>query len=143
VLSARLNALERYLAELKPFAERSEAEFVAEPGLHHLAERFLHLACEAVADAAHHVIADLGLRQPTSYRDAIAVLAEEGYLGPELASRLEGWMGFRNILVHLYLDIDHRRAYRAIRDELDDLRGFAAAMAQLLGPEDSEPSEPA
>ena len=34
MLSARLNALEGYLAELRPFAERSESEFVAEPGLH-------------------------------------------------------------------------------------------------------------
>ncbi len=132
VLSARLNSLEDYLAELRPFAEWSEDAFVAEPGLHHLAERFLHLACEAVADAAHHVIADLGLRQPTSYRDAIVVLADEGFLSPELAGRLQDWMGFRNVLVHLYLQIDHRRAFRAIRDELGDLESFAGAMARFL-----------
>jgi uncharacterized protein YutE (UPF0331/DUF86 family) len=33
--------------------------------------------------------------------------------------------GFRNILVHEYLKIDHAIAFRAIRDELGDLERFA------------------
>ena len=61
VLSTRLNALEGYLADLRPFAKRSRDEFVRESGLHHLAERLLHLACECVIDIAHHIIADEGV----------------------------------------------------------------------------------
>ena len=45
-----------------------------EPGLHHLAERFLHLACECVLDIAHHIISDEGYRQPETYRDDAALL---------------------------------------------------------------------
>lgn len=36
-LSARLNALESYLAELRSFKEQTREQFVAEPGLYHLA----------------------------------------------------------------------------------------------------------
>jgi hypothetical protein len=39
----------------------------------------------------------------------------------DLAERLRGWAGFRNVLVHEYLDIDHAIAYRAIQTELSDL----------------------
>lgn len=39
---------------------------------------------------------------------------------------LEGWAGFRNVLVHEYVNIDHRIAYAAIRNELDDLADFRA-----------------
>ena len=39
VLSARLNALEGYLNELRSFREIPEERYVEEPGLHHLAER--------------------------------------------------------------------------------------------------------
>ncbi len=60
VLSTRLNALEGYLSDLRPFAKRSRDEFTRESGLHHLAERLLHLACECVIDIAHHIIADEG-----------------------------------------------------------------------------------
>lgn len=132
VLSARLSALESYLAELRSFRDTGREEFVREPGLHALAERYLHLAAEAVADAAHHVIADEGYRQPANYKDAIEVLREEGLIEDELAERLQDWMGFRHVLVHLYLKIDHGRSWTAIQEDLGDLERFAAAMGRLL-----------
>lgn len=132
-LSARLAALETYLAEIAGFREIERERYVREPGVHHLAERYLHLACEAVLDVAHHVIAEEGLRQPASYREAIEVLVDSGYLTAELGARLQRWMGFRNVLVHFYLDLDHGRTYDAIREDLGDLSAFARAMARLLG----------
>ncbi|HEX9942591.1 MAG TPA: DUF86 domain-containing protein [Thermoanaerobaculia bacterium] len=126
--------MESYLAELRSFREVSREEFVREPALHHLAERYLHLACESVLDIAHHVIADQGYRQAASYRNAIEVLAAEGLIDEALSERLREWIGFRNVLVHLYLEIDHGRSYDAIREDLGDLEVFAARMARLLQP---------
>jgi uncharacterized protein YutE (UPF0331/DUF86 family) len=133
-LSSRLGALESYLAELRSFRGLSREEFVREPAIHHLAERYLHLACESVLDIAHHVIADQGYRQATSYRSAVEILEEEGLIDADLSQRLAKWMGFRNVLVHFYIDIDHGRSYDAIQQDLGDLEGFAAAMARLLAP---------
>jgi len=131
-LSSRLSALDGYLAELRTFRARSREEFVREPAIHHLAERYLHLACECILELAHHVIADLGLRQPTSYPDAMEVLREEGILTDDLAARMAAWMGFRNVLVHFYLSIDHSRVHEAITSGLSDLEDFARSMAALL-----------
>ena len=131
-LLSRLDALESYLVELRAFQSASREEFVREPAMHHLAERYLHLACECILDIAHHVIADQGYRVATTYRSAIEILSEEGLLDQSLAERLKKWMGFRNVLVHLYLDIDHGLAYDAIRDDLGDLERFAASMGRLL-----------
>ncbi|HXO28431.1 MAG TPA: DUF86 domain-containing protein [Thermoanaerobaculia bacterium] len=86
-LSSRLDALETYLAELRGFLTGGREEFVREPSLHHLAERYLHLACESVLDISHHVIADQGYRQPGSYKDAIDVLQQEGLLEADLRPR--------------------------------------------------------
>jgi uncharacterized protein YutE (UPF0331/DUF86 family) len=131
-LSHRLSALEGYLAELRSFRDVSRTEFVQEPAIHHLAERYLHLACECVLDIVHHVIAEQGYREATTYRDAIEVLKEEGFLDPDMAERLSEWMGFRNVLVHLYLAIDHGRVHETIEQELGDLEAFAGRMAKLL-----------
>jgi uncharacterized protein YutE (UPF0331/DUF86 family) len=131
-LSSRLSALESYLAELRSFRAYPREQFIAEPALHHLAERYLHLACEAVLDVAQHVIADQGFAQANTYKNAVEVLHEEGMLGRSLTDRLKRWMGFRNVLVHLYLEIDHGRVYDAVQNDLSDLEKFAAAMAQLL-----------
>ena len=124
--------METYLAELRSFRRYPRERFVEEPALHHLAERYLHLACEAVLDVALHVIADQGYTQATSYRNAVEVLGEEGMIDSDLSERLKRWMGFRNILVHLYLQIDHGRVFDAIQEDLGDLEEFAARMARLL-----------
>lgn len=131
-LSSRLDALEGYLLELRSFRSISREEFLKNPSVHHLAERYLHLACECVLDIAQHVIADEGYRQASMYRDAMAVLEEEGLLEPGLAGRMKNWVGFRNVLVHLYLEIDHGRVYEAIQHDLGDLEEFAAAMSRFL-----------
>jgi uncharacterized protein YutE (UPF0331/DUF86 family) len=124
--------LDGYLAELRPFQAVSREEFVREPALHHLAERLLHLACECVLDIAQHVIAEAGYRQAATYKELMQVLSEEGLIDEDLAERLKGWMGFRNALVHLYLELDHGRSHDAIQEDLGDLEEFAAKMAGLL-----------
>ena len=85
-------------------------------------------------DTAHHLISDEGLRQATSDGEAMDVLQEAGFLPAELAGRLKNWIGFRNVLVHFYVNVDHGRSYDAIRDDLGDLDAFAREMARLLGP---------
>ena len=121
-----------YLRKLKGFLEVDEAEFVREPALHDLAERYLHLAVEACLDLANHWIAERSLPTPDANRDTFTILEREGELTPELAERLRGWAGFRNILVHEYVEIDHSIAFRAIRDELGDLESFASWSADKL-----------
>jgi uncharacterized protein YutE (UPF0331/DUF86 family) len=125
IFSRRLEALHGYLQRLKAFRGADEQEFLREPALHDLAERYLHLAVEACLDLANHWIADRALATPDTNRDTFTVLENAGELAPELADRLRSWAGFRNILVHEYLRIDHAIAYHALRDELADLEAFA------------------
>lgn len=132
MLASRLSALEGYRAKLEGFRRLSREAFLEDEDIHQLAARYLHLACECVLDLTQHLIAEMGFRQPTDYKDAIEVLRQEGVLEAELAERLKGWMGFRNALVHLYLDTDHRRSYEAIQHELGDLDAFAARLATFL-----------
>ncbi len=131
-LASRLSALEGYRARLEAFRRLGRDEFLSDEDLYQLAERYLHLACESMLDAAQHVVVELGFRQPADYKDAIEVLGEEGILTRDLTERIKGWMGFRNVLVHFYLGIDHQRAFEAIQNDLGDLSEFAAEMAQLL-----------
>jgi uncharacterized protein YutE (UPF0331/DUF86 family) len=132
IVSRRLEALRGYLDKLAAFREVGEDEFVREAALHDLAERYLHLAVEASLDLANHWIADRGLRTPDANRDTFTVLEEAGELPGDLAERLRGWAGFRNILVHEYLAIDHGIAWRAIRDELGDLETLARWAGEQL-----------
>ena len=63
-------------------------------------ERTLHILIEACIDVAQHIISDEQLREPTSYRDTFAVLAESGIIQPEDLTRMENMASFRNLIVH-------------------------------------------
>ena len=122
--SRRLAALDEYLNRVVRLGEVESEEFLRDPGIHDLAERYLHLIGEAVIDLANHWIAQEGLRTPETNRDTFTVLEEAGEIGTELSLRLRGWAGYRNVLVHDYANIDHGVAWQAIHDDLDDIRAF-------------------
>lgn len=96
-------------------------------------------AIEACIDAAQHVVADRGLGVPTSNADAFRSLAGAGLLNTELAATLAGAVGFRNVLVHGYAEVDDRLVVAHL-GHLDALRRFVAAMTAVVdegrGPDD-------
>ena len=124
LLSRRLDALNGYLKRLRNLGRTAEADYLADPDIHDLGARYLHLAMEATIDIANHWIAEAGLRTPESYRDSFVVLEQAGEIDIALSERLQRWAGFRNVLVHDYLTLDHGIAYNAIRSRLGDLDAF-------------------
>lgn len=132
VLASRLSTLEGYRVKLESFQRLGRGDFLADEDIYQLAARYLQLACECILDITQHVIAEEGFRQPKDYKDAIEVLREEEVLEADLAQRLQGWMGFRNVLVHLYIETDHGRSYETIQNELGDLDEFSRRMARFL-----------
>ena len=124
IFSRRLDALDDYVRRLRRIGRASEADYLSDPDVHDLAARYLHLVAEAAIDVANHWISAAGLRTPESNRDSFVVLEEVGEIDAGLSERLQGWAGFRNVLVHDYLTLDHRIAYRAIHHDLGDLDAF-------------------
>jgi len=129
---ARPRALDHYLERLEGHAAIPRARFVDDADLHDLAERHAHLAVEAMLDIANHVAVEAGWATPESYRHAFTVLAEQGAIESKLASQLAGWAGLGNVLVHLYLAIDHARVHDVLQTKLDGPRKFATALRQWL-----------
>jgi uncharacterized protein YutE (UPF0331/DUF86 family) len=132
VLRLRIEALLEYLVRVDRFKEVERERFVADPDMHHLAERYLQLAVEAALDIAHHIIADRGYPAPATYREAFVILCKQGVLPSSLSMRLQSWAGLRDTLVHDYLEIAHGRVWDAIRSDLEDLCAWAATAAGLL-----------
>jgi len=89
-------------------------------GLRH----YLLLAVETVLDLGSHVISSEGYEAPANYADIFRVLSDEGVIEPDLADRLMAMARFRNVLVHLYADVDEDRVLRILRESLDDLDSF-------------------
>lgn len=132
VFDLRLAKLERLLGHLRQLAEVDRETFLSDPAVQAQAERWLQLAAEVCLDLAQHLIASQGLRTPSTYREAFEILGEESILPRELARQMEGWAGLRNVLVHLYLDVDHEQLFAILTQDLGQLDAYAVALSENL-----------
>lgn len=132
VIHRKLRKLDEYLAILHDLQPCQFEEFSSDPRLYGSAERFLHLAIEATIDIGNHIIADDNLGVMNYYNDIPAILADKGFI--TLVQR-ENWtkmIGFRNVLVHDYADIDQRIVYDVLQNRLQDIEDLKRFFATYL-----------
>lgn len=132
IIRKRLNKLDEYLAILYSLQRYSFDDFVENPEHYGSAERFLHLAIETITDLGNHVIADDGLGVVNWHSDIPIILAEKGYIGSELKERWIRMIGFRNVLVHEYIDIDRRTVFEVLHRHLGDIEAVKHVFAKYL-----------
>lgn len=84
-------------------------------------------ACQAAIDMAMHIVARERLGAPSSSAEAFDMLHRAGYISPELARRMRGMVGFRNIVVHEYQAMDLDILQYVIEHGRNDFIEFCAA----------------
>jgi uncharacterized protein YutE (UPF0331/DUF86 family) len=91
----------------------------------------LNVEREAAIDIANRVIRVRGLGAPVSTRDSFALLVSAGVIDQTLADRLTRMVGFRNLAVHQYQELDISIVRAVIETRLDDLTAFSAIALRL------------
>ena len=132
VIRKRLNKIDEYLVILYKLQRYSFEDFLADPERYGSAERFLHLAIEAINDIGNHIIADDALGMVDSYRDIPTILAEKGIINQTQREKWIRMIGFRNTLVHEYIEIDREIVYQVLRENLADIEGLMQVFAKYL-----------
>ena len=84
----------------------------------------LQRAAEQAIDLANHVIRKSRLGLPKESRESFDILARENIIPREMADKMKGMVGFRNIMVHEYQALDIRIMTDVIERRLDDLITF-------------------
>ena len=120
------------LARLDVIAQEPLEVFLADQDMRDVASYRLLVAIEAAIQLCFHISAHRVQRVPEGYADCFAVLGETGVVPQELSRRLQQMARFRNMLVHVYWDVDYERIYTMLQENLDDLRAFVQALGELL-----------
>jgi uncharacterized protein YutE (UPF0331/DUF86 family) len=95
-------------------------------------EHTLQLAIQAALDVGSHIVSDERLGEPETSRDVFRLLGRAGFVPSDLLGRLERMAGFRNVVVHLYQDVDLGIVRDVVENHLGDLLEFAAAIRRKL-----------
>lgn len=120
------------VAFLRQFADREARDLVADQlTLRGIKYSFV-TAIEGCAKVAHHIAAAEGWPSAETNADAVRDLGRQGVLERDLAAAVGDAVGFRNLLVHQYADVDDDRAVAHLQ-RLGDLDAFVAAVARWLG----------
>ena len=131
-IEARLRRLEHVVRRLKRYRALGNDRIREDEDVQWLVERGLHLGCEIVLDVGNHVLVGAFGRSSNTYEDILTGLASEGVIDTGLRAELAGLGGFRNVLVHGYLDVDLDRVLAALETAPERFDRFAQAVHDWL-----------
>lgn len=86
---------------------------------------------ECCVDVAQHIASSERFPPPDTNAGAIQLLGARGVIGDELATNLGRAVGFRNVLVHQYTDVDDEIVLASLRD-VGQLHEFVRAVSAWL-----------
>lgn len=127
----RLVELRRHLRHLQDLNEKvqSEKDLRSDLTLHNDVLFSLLTAAQLIIDVAGQLCTRRNLRFET-YRESICQLAAYEEFPRDLLQKLERLPGFRNVVVHDYIDLDFGKVVQALRD-LEPLEEFVRIAARL------------
>lgn len=88
----------------------------------------LQRACEASIDLAMHIVAEEKLGLPQNSRDAFSLIEEKGIIDAPLSAKMKAMIGFRNIAVHDYQEINLVILQKILENHLDDFLQYTSAI---------------
>jgi uncharacterized protein YutE (UPF0331/DUF86 family) len=123
--------------KLRELGALSKTDFLKDFRNTESAKYLLVKAIEAAIDICNHIVATQGGRAPTDYADCFTILQELGVVSPDLAARLQKMARFRNLVVHLYWQVDDAKVYDTIHANLGDFEEFQEAIATFIAAQPS------
>jgi uncharacterized protein YutE (UPF0331/DUF86 family) len=126
VVIAKIAAIEQGLARIADVRARRDAmesadyEDVVEVNLQRVTQDAIDLAAHVVASERWGVVDHVARHFTT--------LEQHGVIDADLALRMRSMVGFRNLAVHQYAEIDPNVVEAIVRDHLGDVRAFCRAV---------------
>ncbi len=91
----------------------------------------LQRACQAALDIATYIVSTKSLGIPHTNSESFEILYNNNLIDGEMLKNMKGMIGFRNIAVHDYREVDDKILQNVIEKHLGDLIEFARQMLKI------------
>ena len=132
VLQTKLEALIRCLHRIKDQNISSRDELEKNLDKQEIIILNLQRAVQICVDIGNHILIDYSTPTPATMAETFKYLAENKLISDKNALELSHAVGFRNIAVHQYENINCKIVYEIITKHLDDFKEFSQAISQLI-----------
>ena len=92
----------------------------------------LQRAVQICVDIGNHILLDYDTETPTTMAETFKKLAQNKLISQNTAENLSHAVGFRNIAVHQYEDLDCKIIYAIVTSHLDDFKSFAEEIGRIM-----------
>ena len=131
-LTQKITALQRCVARVREARGKAGERFHQDLDLQDAAVLNVIRACDTAIDLANMAIRHHRLGVPAESRDSFRILGREGVIDAGLADNLARMVGFRNLAVHRYSELDLNIVEAVINHDLDRLLELAQEIRRAL-----------
>ena len=131
-IEGQLSNLRDYLSKLYDIAKIDLKTFQHDILYKAAAERLLQVSIETCLNIGNHIIASMSWRNPNDYADIFKILGENEVIPKEFSEKMVEMAKFRNLLVHLYWEIDPKVEFEFLKSDLNDFELFAKYIVKFL-----------
>ena len=132
LVERKLEKMEELLKELTEVKVNSFEEYSQSVILKRFVERNLELLVEQMVSVCRHIAARLLEKIPDSYSHCFELLAQKGIIPRENLETYKKMARFRNLLVHLYDEVDDAVVYSIYRERVSDFKLFITDIRRFL-----------
>ena len=91
----------------------------------------LQRAVQLCVDVGNHILLDYDTQTPATMSETFDRLLQNKLIDEHNAKNLSRAVGFRNIAVHQYQNLDCKIIYDIIKNHLDDFKAFAQSVEKI------------
>ncbi|HCL56033.1 MAG TPA: hypothetical protein DHW82_03370 [Spirochaetia bacterium] len=92
----------------------------------------LQRACELTIDIGNYIIAKNQYETPKTSRDVFEILAQQGVVSKDISVKLQRMVGFRNLAVHDYQELDIEILKSVIQNHLKDFEHYETQILTFI-----------
>jgi uncharacterized protein YutE (UPF0331/DUF86 family) len=132
IIERKLDSLYRCIHRIEDKCPANAITLSTEIDLQDVVVLNLSRAVQLCVDLAAHILADRSQPPPNTMGETFEQLSTQQFITHELAQRLKKSVGFRNLAVHNYHELDWNIVYAIASRHLGDFKAFAEVISQLL-----------
>lgn len=124
IVLAKSSAVKKHIKRIKDLAFKDFQEFQNNSDYQDILLFNIQLAVQNCIDIAAHMISDENMGIPGSTNEMFYLLEENGYLTRDITEKMVKAVGFRNLIVHEYVNLKLERVYEISKKDIHDLEIF-------------------
>jgi len=133
VISVKLESLRRCVKRIEEKTPASAEILLSDNDLQDIICINLERAVQICVDLAAHLIASSDMPAAGSMAESFDQLHRLNHISPVMAVRMKKAVGFRNVAVHAYQEINWKIVYAIITTRLSDFVEYAKSVSKIAG----------